>query len=548
MLVFMLASLPCHGYEGWIGTITYQDDFSMGMSVKSDTPNVDSKCSENREVELRIQACFEGDGGSAVDANAEALIYKHEHEESYKKISAYALCCGKDLSVPMYDANTAVRKEGCSRGIGSKTDKSFKFTTLRTADVDISESSMLVKENGEYSLGVKGEIPYRKNYDPTEDYIDACTGTPSHPLAANRDWYQLGWELFTANGTGKRAGDVIKGNLPVQVRPDKPVNKLFCFLGDHGPQEDIKGSHYRSTSNVKWHFTKSDCFGVIDKIKGDVRLLPAPGPTVEGSPGTTIGNQPPKLGCVSNLKGAAVITGKKSGLGINTGNAQWRFGSNTKVILNDPCPGPERPPSVPAATFFESLSLWLIKTSRELRDPDPVIRIDNAANVRGDWDPRHKIPDWHKMATSVGEIFLADAMADENTAVENLLEGVDLEKVWAAFLIENRVSESLTIKALKGNAILKDGEEQIEIKEGQEYRRKWSTSHYPVSWERVQLVVPRTKPTPPTAPDLCGLLRAQRDQIIQARDACRQHPPAMGCEMFNTQIEQIGNEVRMRCK
>jgi hypothetical protein len=144
-LFMALVSGPSIGYEGWIGTITYRDEFSMGMSIKDDAPNIDAKCSETREVEVRVQACFKGDGSDAIYAAGEPIIFKHDHKESYQGKASYALCCGKDRSVPMLGANTAERSEGCGRGPGGSVDKSSTFETLRTGDVEIQESSMLVR-------------------------------------------------------------------------------------------------------------------------------------------------------------------------------------------------------------------------------------------------------------------------------------------------------------------------------------------------------------------------------------------------------------------
>lgn len=115
------------------------------------------------------------------------------------------------------------------------------------------------------------------------------------------------------------------------------------------------------------------------------------------------------------------------------------------------------------------------------------------------------------MLASLGDGLLAQARAEEAAPFDGLLEGVDLATAWAAFVIQNRISESLYIKVLKGRATLQDGEQQHMLEAGQEYRRPWGPSRYPVSWESVKLVVQRATLSIPKLPEVCTLLRAKRD-------------------------------------
>jgi hypothetical protein len=120
-------------------------------------------------------------------------------------------------------------------------------------------------------------------------------------------------------------------------------------------------------------------------------------------------------------------------------------------------------------------------------------------------------------------------------------------------LIDNRPGESLYVKVLKGRIKIEDADLLRTIHVGEEYRREWGRPASDTDQaEKVYVHAMPLSPvmhTPPAGPvDVCALLRSQRDQIIKTRDNCRKKPGPTGCEMFNTQIEQIDNEVRMRCK
>jgi len=107
---------PAPSYEGWIGTLTYQDHFIMGM--KTEGLRGEPECTEIRDVEIQVDACFNIAGGPALSFFNNVLSYSHTHRERRRFRAEYEICCGADRSIPIAGANVRHRDEGCERGLG----------------------------------------------------------------------------------------------------------------------------------------------------------------------------------------------------------------------------------------------------------------------------------------------------------------------------------------------------------------------------------------------------------------------------------------------
>ena len=475
------ASWPALAYEGWIGTYVYREKVSWSATTEkrygSHGREEHAEANEYTDVEVRVKACFLGNGSEAVGASVTAT-YADQHEERCHLKEDYEICCGKERSIRSYAANSREKKEGCDRGPGESEDFTLSIRGSASGEpkINIRNTSLSVREKkGEYRLSVHAEVPTKATRETKGEYNYACSAKKHRaPEPHFREDYHN--RTFGETVELKYSGDVITGDHVIFEEGGSHLGRRsfhggakFCYPPKKRTDE------YNNKQTSRWYFKKVPCFGVIRKAQGDVKMTPASRPPVEGRGEEIIGQEEGVTpGCVTNHAGAKIVTGRQSRLGIDLSDgAQMRIGSNSEIELpQDPCAkGKSKKPFMQHIT---GLVYYLFG------DDEPFeVKANCATGVRGE---RHPFPGFEpeKAFVMLKDSLIPTAMAEEKEPEEIMPGEQEIKKAKTVFLVDKVPDESLYVKVIKGAIRLQDSSGYTkELKAGQTFMKKWKSPVHP---------------------------------------------------------------------
>ncbi len=339
-VVVCLAARAALCYEGWIGTITYRDS---GMrAFQYERSNMQVSCEEPKEFKVAIRACFADDSQRLVDARADVTLL-HTYKNTADCSVGAEMCCGNSRA---YHATSEERKDGCDRVTpGPSSKASWDFSETIAGEVKLDDVGLSIYDDGRYRVGARGEVPVEHERRSTSFANEVCSGEEKMNSDSETT---LRTETFGFTAEARWSGDVITGQSvlnEINETPDTPGCILASCYDPFAPTGFSSGdrrmihSEWRVQTIAKWHFAKSPCFGAIKRAKGDVSIR-APSTPGEAGAGDQIGPAPegPPTGCVTNLDGAVITTGRKSAAVLDMGNYRLGLGSNSRWEFgSDPC-------------------------------------------------------------------------------------------------------------------------------------------------------------------------------------------------------------------
>jgi hypothetical protein len=540
-------------YEGWIGSIHYRDDYKANSNYSTPQKSVyhfSASCRHDRVVDAYVKACFAD--GALVDARAK-VDYDFTHEESCDWTQDHEICCG---GVPAFAATWEDRKKGCNRvSPGDKGKVEYDLRGVRVGNPKINSVKLNVGERlGMYNLLLDGTFPARWKTTHRGTAHLACSGeerSESPPFKVS-DFN----EYFSFSADAKFSGDTIKEQRTLVDIQDEEPN---CFaagcsvrgLGPHPSDASKKEDQRTSRVTARWHFKKTDCFGVIRKARGDVRIKPPAGASeFPGSDWVGPEGWPAELGCIDAPNGTIIETGAKSRVMIDEATAEVRLGSNASVELKVLCAKGE----ASILNHILGVILYILPEDRSFK-----LEMGSAATgVRGEI---HPFPgDGSKKAVALLRDFIFPvAMAKENELGELMPNEEEIKEAKVAFLVDKVPDEYLYVKMIKGVVKLQDSAGNTKVlKAGQSFTKRWKLPVTPSELKEIFITVdmdslPVKKKEKATESSWCQELRTQKNNMKKMLDDClkgkmKHIPEELNCEMFQKSIDGIDQILQTQCK
>jgi len=547
MLILFLGVRQAGAYEGWIGSIHYHDEYKAKSTYN--TPqrtayHIGASCSHNCIVDVYVKACFAD--GALVDARAKGG-YELTHTENCDWTQDHEICCG---GVPSFAATWEDRNKGCDRVTpGDKGKVEYDWSGVQVDDPEINSVQLAVRErSGTYTLLLDGEFPVRWRMTHRGKAHLACSGeerSESPPIKIS----DLN-EHFSFSADLKFSGDTIKDQITlvdIQEVPEGP----FCFAAECsvkglGPVLDASKEEKQRTmrTTARWHFKKTDCFGVISMAKGDVRIKPPAG--AAESPGSEwIGPEgwPAELGCVDAQQGMLIETGAKSRVEVMTENTAICLGSDSNAELSKLCERGREPGLI---TLLRGLVVQIVHQDGEFK---PIIC--NAVNGRRGQAPRDK---GTTVAHALLDILASPAQAQE--AEEPLLvTEEDLAMAKLAVMVERRPG-LLDVQVLKGNIVVEYGGEALRLGAGEHFTKRWvlpadATAHKQVMIRSDEDIEEAQDTPTPESP--CEMLKQARAELEEAIASCEAEArqdasQTQQCELLKQQVKQLDMAIKQLCQ
>ena len=547
MLILLLGVPQAGAYEGWIGSIHYHSEYKAKSTYN--TPqrsayHIGASCRHSRVVDAHVKACFAD--GALVDARAK-VGYDLTHKESCDWTQDHEICCG---GVPAFAATWEDRNKGCDRvSPGDKGKVEYDWRGVRIGDPEIKSLQLAVRErSGTYTLLLNGEVPVRWRITHRGKAHLACSGeerSESPPIKIS----DLN-EHFSFSADLKFSGDTIKDQITLVDIQDVPVGP-FCFAAGCsvkglGPTLDASKEEKRRTmrTTARWHFKKTDCFGVISMAKGNVRIKP-PARAGEFPGGDWIGPEgwPAELGCVDAQEGMLIETGAKSRVTVGAEGTEICLGADSNAELSKLCPPAGEPGLI---TLLRGVLLQIVSQDGEFK---PIIC--NAVNGRRGQAPRDK---GTTVAHALLDILASPAQAQE--AEDPLLvTEEDLAMAKLAVMVERRPG-LLDVQVLKGNIVVEYGGETLRLGPGEHFTKRWVLPADAAAHKQVMIrsdediEEPQDTPTPESPCEMLKHSRAELEEAIasceaEARQDASQKPQ---CELLKQQVKQLDLAIEQLCQ
>jgi hypothetical protein len=546
MLILLLGVRQAGAYEGWIGGIHYHDEYKAKSTYN--TPqrsayHIGASCSHSRVVDAYVKACFAD--GALVDARAKGR-YDLMHEESCDWTQDHEICCG---GVPAFAATWEDRNKGCDRvSPGDKGKVEYDWRGVQVGDPEIKSLQLAVRErSGTYTLLLNGEFPVRWRITHRGKAHLACSGeerSESPPIKIS----DLN-EHFSFSADLKFFGDTIKDQITLVDIQDVPVGP-FCFAAGCsvkglGPTLDASKEEKQRAmrTTARWHFKKTNCFGVISMAKGDVRIKPPAG-AGEFPGGDWIGPEgwPAELGCVDAQEGTLIETGAKSRVEVTTEDTTICLGADSSAELSKLCPPAGEPGLI---NFLRGVLLQIVHQDGEFK---PIIT--NAVTGRRGQAPRDKAT---TVAHALLDILASPAQAQE-AADSTLVTEEDLATAKLAVMVERRPG-LLDVGVLKGNIVVEYGGETLRFGPGEHFTKHWvlpdADAHKQVMIRADEdIEEARDTPTPASPCEMLKQSRAELEEAIAhcesaARQDASQTPQ---CELLKQQVKQLDMAIKQLCQ
>ena len=547
MLILLLGVRQAGAYEGWIGSIHYHSEYKAKSTYN--TPqrsayHIGASCRHSRVVDAHVKACFAD--GALVDARAK-VGYDLTHKESCDWTQDHEICCG---GVPAFAATWEDRNKGCDRvSPGDKGKVEYDWRGVRIGDPEIKSLQLAVRErSGTYTLLLNGEVPVRWRITHRGKAHLACSGeerSESPPIKIS----DLN-EHFSFSADLKFSGDTIKDQITLVDIQDVPVGP-FCFAAGCsvrglGPILDASKEEKQRTmrTTARWHFKKTDCFGVISMAKGDVRIKPPAGAgEFPGSDWIGPEGWPAELGCVDAQEGMLIETGAKSRVTVGTEGTEICLGADSSAELSKLC---ERAGEPGLINLLRGVLLQIVSQDGEFK---PIIC--NAVNGRRGQAPRDK---GTTVAHALLDILASPAQAQE--AEDPLLvTEEDLAMAKLAVMVERRPG-LLDVQVLKGNIVVEYGGETLELGPGEHFTKRWVLPADAAAHKQVMIrsdediEEPQDTPTPESPCEMLKHSRAELEEAIasceaEARQDASQKPQ---CELLKQQVKQLDLAIEQLCQ
>ena len=549
MLALLLGAPEAGAYDGWIGSIHFHDDHKEKSSYstpQNSVYHVGASCRHESVADAYVKACFSK--GALVDARARAH-YDLTHEESCDWFQDHEICCG---GVAIDGATWADRKKGCDRVTpGDKGKVDYDRKGVRVGDPKIKRAGLDVSgTTGNYFLTLSGEIPAREKITDRGKARLVCSGkerSESPPFKVyDSDKY------FGFSAEGKVNGDTIKDQrtlVDIQDVPEGP----FCFargcsVRGLGPVLDASKEKKQRTMRVtaRWYFKKTDCFGVVNMAKGDVRIKPPVG-AGEFPGGDWVGPEgwPAELGCVDVPKGTIIETGAKSRVSLAAEDVEIRLGSESRAELSKLCPSPGETPGPGLLRLLAGHLVHLV-----FGDGEFIPIVCNAVNGRRGQTPREE---GIRLARAVLDALIPPARAKQLESPSLVTES-DLATAKVAVMVE-RQPGFLDVEVLKGNIIVEYGEATLRLGPGEHFTKRWVLPVDDGAYKRLVVragdsVDEVREAATPAGP--CEMLKRSRTELDDALGLCeavaRQDPRQTSqCELLKQQVEQLDVEIKRLC-
>jgi len=547
MLILLLGVQQAGAYEGWIGSIHFHDEYKAKSTYN--TPqrsayHIGASCHHSRVVDAHVKACFAH--GALVDARAK-VSYDLTHEESCDWTQDHEICCG---GVPAFAAMWEDRKKGCDRVTPGDTAKvEYDWRGVQVGDPEIESLQLAVRERlGTYTLLLSGELPVRWRMTHRGKAHLACSGeerTESPPIKVS-DFN----EHFGFSADLKFSGDTIKDQITLVDIQDVPVGP-FCFTAGCsvkglGPTLDASKEEKQRTmrTTARWHFKKTDCFGVISMAKGDVRIKPPAG-AGEFPGGDSIGPEgwPAELGCVDAQEGTLIETGAKSRVRVTTEDTTICLGSDSSAELSKLCASGGEPGLI---DLLRGVLVQIVSQDGEFK---PIIT-NAVTGVRGQ-APRDK-------ATTVAHALL-DILATPAQAQEAedplLVTEEDLAMAKLAVMVERRPG-LLDVQVLKGTIVVDYEGETLGLGPGEHFTKRWvlpadAAAHKQVMIRADEDIEKTQDTTTPASP--CEMLKQSRAELEEAIADCeaaarQDASQTPQCELLKQQVKQLDMAIEQLCQ
>ncbi|UCG64373.1 MAG: hypothetical protein JSW12_17335 [Deltaproteobacteria bacterium] len=547
VLILLLGVRQAGAYEGWIGRIHYHSEYkakSTYSTPQRSAYHIGASCSHSRVVDAHVKACFAD--GALVDARAK-VDYDLTHKESCDWTQDHEICCG---GVPAFAAIWEDRNKGCDRVTpGDKGKVEYDWRGVQVGDPEIKSVQLAVRERlGTYTLLLDGEFPVRWKMTHRGKAHLACSGeerSESPPIKIS----DLN-EHFSFSADLKFSGDTIKNQITLVDIQDVPVGP-FCFAAGCsvrglGPILDASKEEKQRTmrTTARWHFKKTDCFGVISMAKGDVRIKPPAG--AEEFPGSDwIGPEgwPAELGCVDAQEGMLIETGAKSRVKVMTEDTEICLGADSSAELSKLC-APAREPGL--INLLRGVLLQIVSQDGEFK---PIIC--NAVNGRRGQAPRDK---GTTVAHALLDILASPAQAQE-AEDPSLVTEEDLAMAKLAVMVERRPG-LLDVQVLKGNTVVEYGGAMLRLGPGEHFTKRWVLPADAAAHKQVMIRadedIEEAQDTPtPASP--CEMLKHSRAQLEEAIAHCeaaaRQDASQTSqCELLKQQVKQLDMAIEQLCQ
>jgi hypothetical protein len=295
---------------------------------------------------------------------------------------------------------------------------------------------------------------------------------------------------------------------------------------------------------ARWYFKKTDCFGVISMVKGDVRIKPPAGAgEFPGSDWVGPEGWPAELGCVDAPKGTIIETGAKSRVTLTTEGVEIRLGSDSSAELSKLCP-PAGEPGV--IEFLRGVLLQIVHDDGEFKQIT-----SNAVNGRRGQAPRDK---GTTVARALLDALIRPAQAKE-AADASLVTKEDLATAKLAVVVVRRPG-LLDVEVLKGNIVVEYGGATLRLGPDDHFTKRWVLPADAAAHKQVMIRADegddeaQGAPTPASPCEMLKRSRAQLDEAIgrceaAARQDARQTPQ---CELLMQQVEQLDMAIEQLCR
>jgi hypothetical protein len=547
VLILLLGVPQAGAYEGWIGSIHYHDEYKAKSTYNSpqrSAYHVGASCRHSRVVDAHVKACFAD--GALVNACAQ-VGYDLTHKESCDWTQDHEICCG---GVPAFAATWEDRNKGCDRVTpGDKGKVEYDWEGVRIGDPEIESLQLAVRErSGTYTLLLNGELPVRWRITHRGKAHLACSGeerSESPPIKIS----DLN-EHFSFSADLKFSGDTIKDQITLVDIQDVPVGP-FCFAAGCsvkglGPTLDASKEEKQRTmrTTARWHFKKTDCFGVISMAKGNVRIKPPAG-AGEFPGGDWIGPEgwPAELGCVDAQAGTLIETGAKSRVEVTTEDTMICLGADSSAELSKLCPPPGEPGLI---NFLRGVLVQIVHQDGEFK---PIIT--NAVTGRRGQAPRDKAT---MVAHALLDILASPAQAQE-AADPSLVTEEGLAMAKLAVMVERRPG-ILDVQVLKGNIFVEYGGEKLRLGPGEHFTKRWvlpadAAAHKQVMIRSDEDIEEAQDTSTPESP--CEMLKQARAELEEAIASCEaeakqdasQKPQ---CELLKQQVKQLDMAIEQLCQ
>jgi hypothetical protein len=547
MLILLLGVRQAGAYEGWIGSIHYHDEYKAKSTYN--TPqrsayHIGASCSHSRVVDAYVKACFAD--GALIYARAQ-VGYDLAHKESCEWSQDHEICCGR---VPAFAATWEDREKGCDRvSPGDKGKVEYDWRGAQVGDPEIKSVKLAVRERaGTYTLLLVGEVPVRWRITHRGKAQLACSGeerSESPPIKIS----DLN-EHFSFSADLKFSGDTIKNQITLVDIQDVPVGPLCfaaeCSVKGLGPVLDASKEKKQRTmhTTARWHFKKTDCFGVISMAKGDVRIKPPAG-AGEFPGGDSIGPEgwPAELGCVDAQEGTLIETGAKSRVRVTTEDTTICLGADSSAELSKLCASGGEPGLI---DLLRGVLVQIVSQDGEFK---PIIT--NAVTGRRGQTPRDKAT---TVAHALLDILATPAQAQE-VADPSLVTEEDLAMAKLAVMVERRPG-LLDVQVLKGTIVVDYEGETLGLGPGGHFTKRWvlpadAAAHKQVMIRSDEDTEETQDTTTPASP--CEMLKQSRAELEEAIADCeaaarQDASQTPQCELLKQQVKQLDMAIEQLCQ